>query len=155
MNKFNLLSLILAFFFFSTASAADFVIEVSQSESISLNDGSWISASGALYPGTTPINVYSHKSKQELQVFFEDLYIPKALLKSRLPKACSNLTESSPSACKSESAEGKNFSVSYTSVFPLKQKNLVRVRTVFLFGKKQDTAAIVPKQRAPAGKVVK
>jgi hypothetical protein len=154
MNKLNLIILFLFYFSFNVAKASDINIEVSPSENILLKNADWINAKGSFYPGSTPMNVYSHKTKQELQLFYEDLYIPKASLKSRLPKNCSHLSVASNSFCKSEATEGNHLTVTYISVFALKQKNLIRVRTVFLIGKKQDLSVIVPVQRAPAGKVV-
>ena len=153
MNKFNLICLILVLLIIKPALASEISIEVSPSQNIILESSDWISANGSFYPGATPMNIYSHKTKQELQLFFEDLYIPKDTLKSRLPKNCSHLNSDSNTFCKSESKEENKQNISYTSVFPLKQKNLVRVRTVFLVGKKQDLSAIIPVQRAPAGKV--
>ena len=155
MSTLNLSALLFMFFYISTSFANDFLIEVSQSQNITLKNDSWVQASGSFYPGDTVVNVYSHKNKQELQVFFEDLYIPKALLQDKLPKSCANLTEKSKSFCKSEKTEGKNVSVTYTSVFPLKQKNLIRVRSVFLIGKKQDLSKIIPVDRSPASKAAR
>ena len=154
MSTLNLSTVLFIFFYLSASLANNFLVEVSPTENIELSNESWIKANGAFYPGDTVVNVYSHKSKQELQVFYEDLYIPKALLKSQLPANCTNLTETSKSFCKTQKAEGKNISVTYTSVFPLKQKNLIRVRSVFLIGKKQDLSKIIPVSRAPAGKAV-
>ena len=155
MNKLNLIYLVLVLLIIKPAIALEISIEVSPSQNIILESDDWINAKGSFYPGATPMNVYSHKTKQELQLFYEDLYIPKATLQSRLPKNCSHLNSTSNAFCKSESKEENNQTVSYTSVFPLKQKNLVRVRTVFLIGKKQDLSAIMPIQRVPATKVSK
>jgi hypothetical protein len=158
MNLLKIISILFMFFMSSFTFAKDFSVKLSQKHKLVLEKNNWTMASGAFYPGSTAMNIYSHNAKKEHQVFFEDIYIPRIALKDRLPANCLELINSKKAAdfCKTESAvSNSNFSVSITSLFKVSKSNVVKVRTVYIHGKKNDVDLLVNKargQRFPASK---
>jgi hypothetical protein len=144
MNVISKILLSSVFLFSFSSYAKNYSVKVSEKNNLQLSSQDWVEAKGSFIPGATPMNIYSHKKKKEHHLFYEDLFIPKAALKDRLPKDCLKLVESFESSCVSEksSADGTT-SVNVTSVFKLSVPDVVKVRTVVVNGKKADVKRIV------------
>lgn len=144
MNVISKILFSLVFLFSFSSYAKNYSVKVSEKNNLQLSSQDWVQAKGSFIPGATPMNIYSHKKKKEHHVFYEDLFIPKAALKDRLPKDCLKLAESFETFCISEKpVTGGMTSVNVTSVFKLPVSNVVKVRTVVVNGKKADVQRIV------------
>jgi hypothetical protein len=133
-------------------------LTISSSQSISLKQTDWVQGSGSFIPNTTPINIFSHKKKKEFQILYEDLYIPRSSLKERLPKECLSLAEfeKDTEACKFlGTASPNSYAINFISINNLSAKNIVKVRTVYIVGKKEDVEKLSQqiKTSAKDGKV--
>jgi hypothetical protein len=139
--------------------AKNFSVQVTPEHEIYLSKSSWVKGSGSFFPGAMPMNVYSHKKQKEYHVFIENLFIPKATLKDRLPKECLHLADKQPEQifCQYEpqATEG-SYAVALTSIYKVSKSNVVKASTVYITGKKQDVTKLIAKfsvdKRLPANK---
>lgn len=142
MEKYVYLAIVTITLMHSFAYAKTHNLEVSNTKKFVFDESTWSKGTGSFIPNTTKLNIFSHKKKKEFQVLYEDLFIPKVELKNRLPKECSNLVAESgfgQLTCKYYGSTPKDkHSVQYTTVFKVSKKNIVKVRTVYIIGKKPD-----------------
>lgn len=124
-------------------------LQISENKKLMLNSAEWDKGSGSLYPGTKSVNVFSNIKSKSFQIFYEDSFIPKASAKDRLPKECLSLLKSKGDFCKtSDTAIAGASAVRLTSVFNLPQKNLLKVRSLYVTGNQKELDELLAKVSA-------
>lgn len=134
----------LTFCFAVMARAHD--LQISEGKKLNLNPSEWEKGSGSLYPGTKPVHVFSNTKSKTFQIFYEDSFIPKVSAKDRLPKECLSILNGKGNFCKSpDTAIPGSRALRLTSVFKVPQKNLLKVRSLYITGSQKELDELLSK----------
>ncbi len=129
-------------------SAWGYSVEVSPNYKLILDEKKWEFGQGQLTVDGPTWNIYSNKTNKESQIFYEDIFIPVKFANDRLPKECLSILSKknkSEDYCylKNNSKKNELNQKSMISIFKTSDQKIVKVRTIVLMGKTDESNEIL------------